>query len=65
MNVLGFSKKAIATISMVVAVLAQLCAWQNTYNAQSREFKLTKASFRIAGQAMPIATAPVTGSQLE
>ena len=65
MNVLGFSKKAIATISMVVAVLAQLCAWQNTYNAQSREFNLTKASFRIAGQAMPIATAPVTGSQLE
>ena len=59
------SKKALAICIMVLLCLSSLGAWQNTYNAQSREFRLMKALFRIAGQAVPSPTAPITGSQME
>lgn len=58
-------KKISAFLVFVLLGLSSIFAWQNTYNAQSREFRLMKAAFRIAGQSVPSPTTPITGSQME
>ena len=58
-------KRILAVFIIALLCLSSLGAWQNTYNAQSREFRLMKAFFRIGGQAAPSPTAPITGNQME
>lgn len=57
-------RRAVATAVVAIFCLAQVCAWQNTYNEQSRELRLARALFRMSGYAMPVPTSPVTGEQL-
>ena len=59
------SKKALTICIMVLLCLSSLGAWQNAYNAKSREFRMMQAVFRLVGRAVPSPTAPITGSQME
>lgn len=59
------SKKILAVCILVFLCLSCVGAWQDAYNAQSREFRMMQAVFRLAGRAVPSPTAPITGSQME